>query len=445
MTTEARAGGLAGLPDSALLPLVRGRSDAAFAALDGRYRPRMTRHCLGIVRDPHDAEEAVQNAMLSAYRSLLDGTSPASVGAWLTTICTNECYDVIRRRTPTAELSAEIVAREETAYDRVERKERIASLRQDLADLPEAQRRALVLRGFADLPHAQIARVLGGTPQEMRTLVHEARATLKEFDAGRCLDCAVVRERIDTGDGRALRARRIRAHLRQCPGCRDAAAVLAGAGSRSRLRSLLPFPALASVLRSLFAGAPSGVVGAAGVSTAMIASAVIVVGGGPGVTSQRPAPAAAAQTSTPSASALAADSEGSSTRATRAGVSSSGTNPSVAKPLVRASADGPDGSPTLSPLTASPDTTPSLSSEPARARAGVTQLPPVSVRAVTTPPVSVPALPVPSVSVPSVETPSLPGVGSISTPPISTPAIPLPGLAAPEVAVPPVTSPPTVP
>ncbi len=272
LATAPPAGALSALPDPALVNLVVGGSATAFETLDRRHRPTVMRQCACLLRSSHDAEEATQQAMFAAYRALAAGKVPKSFLAWLTTIARNECFDMIRARKGVEPLLVEVAAGGETLPERVEHRERLETLRRDLVELPEAQRRALVLRGVGDLSHAEIARLLGGTETEMRTLVHEARSSLAEFEAGRELDCDMVRERIDSGDGRALRARRVRAHLRACESCATAAGRTPG--RRRGLGALLPFPIFGAIRAALFGGGAgvAGPVAVVAVSGAIVAS-----------------------------------------------------------------------------------------------------------------------------------------------------------------------------
>ena len=54
-----------------------------------------------LLRDPHDAEDALQSAFLSAYAALLRGAEPRDDGAWLAAIVRNECRGRIRVRVET--------------------------------------------------------------------------------------------------------------------------------------------------------------------------------------------------------------------------------------------------------------------------------------------------------------------------------------------------------
>ena len=89
----------------------------------------------------------------------------------------------------------------------------------DLADLPDRQRAALVLRELNGLSHAEIGVVLELSPGAVKQAIFEARSALFSCREGREMECHDVRRMLSDGDGRVLRGRGIRAHLRSCPDC----------------------------------------------------------------------------------------------------------------------------------------------------------------------------------------------------------------------------------
>ena len=91
----------------------------------------------------------------------------------------------------------------------------------DVQQLPTGQRAALVMRELADLRYDEIAIALETTEGNARQLVFAARAGLRDSRAGRGLPCESVRDQLSLADGRLLRRRSVRAHLRTCDGCRE--------------------------------------------------------------------------------------------------------------------------------------------------------------------------------------------------------------------------------
>ena len=451
LASAPTAGALSALPDPALVNLVVGGSATAFETLDRRHRPTVLRQCACLLRSSHDAEEATQQAMFAAYRALAAGKVPKSFLAWLTTIARNECFDMIRARKGVEPLLVEVAAGGETLPERVEHRERLETLKRDLVELPEAQRRALVLRGVGDLSHAEIARLLGGTETEMRTLVHEARSSLAEFEAGRELDCDMVRERIDSGDGRALRARRVRAHLRACESCATAAGRTPG--RRRGLGALLPFPIFGAIRAALFGGGAgvAGPVAVVAVSGALVASLVVGVGSGVGEgvfsSDSSPATTTAPAGSTTSAGSAAASAAGSPARTrttTRPGAgtaaASAGSTPASGSAPAAGGTEAQSSAATNTPAPTGSAAGPSIGTPSVRVPA--ITVPSVGVPAVRVPSVAVPPVTVPSVVVPPVTTPAVPIVGSVTTPPVVVPQVVTPPVSTPQVVVPPVQVPP---
>ena len=222
-----------------------GGDERAFETLYGRYKDPLYRYCRTIVRQPEDAEEALQGAMLKAFRALKAGVPPRTLRPWLYTIAHNECISLLRAR-PSAEPLADVPDPAiERLEDRVELREQLRQLRRDLLSLPAAQREALVLRELSGLSHREIGEVMGETPAVVKQYIYEARQTLLEFGAGRDLACGEVRRRLVDADGRVMRARRMTSHLRACEGCRAFVA-----DEEHRRRGLLilfpPLPAAAA-------------------------------------------------------------------------------------------------------------------------------------------------------------------------------------------------------
>src|SRR4051812_49944315 len=72
--------------------------EAAFSGLVERYRPELQAHCYRMLGSVHDAEDALQDALLRAWRGLGRFEGRSSVRAWLYRIATNACLDAVARR-----------------------------------------------------------------------------------------------------------------------------------------------------------------------------------------------------------------------------------------------------------------------------------------------------------------------------------------------------------
>lgn len=203
-------------------------------------------------------------ARLVAAVALRRGKRDAALRPWLFRIAHNESVSLLRRGRWVDELPQGLESSALSVEDAVEQRARLASLLADLRDLPERQRGALVMRELSGLTHEEVALALGMSVGAAKQTVFEARRSLMEFSEGRAMVCEEIRRIVSNADRRALRGRRVRAHLRCCSGC---AAFAAAIPARSDdLRALAPaLPAMAaSRVFTRIAGAGSGHGGAGG-------------------------------------------------------------------------------------------------------------------------------------------------------------------------------------
>lgn len=269
----ARRSLLGALSDERLARLVARDGQAPFAELYKRHHQALYRYCRSIVRDEHDAEDALQNAMVAAFAALRKSERDIALRPWLFRIAHNEAVSVLRRRQP-QEIAADELALAAPANISepalvVEQRERLAMLLSDLGGLTIRQRSILVMRELSGLSIEEIAAACTSSQGAVKQTLFEAREALRENERGRSMECEQVRRTIFEEDRRALRARRLRSHLRACAGCREVAE--ATATRRQDLRLLvspLPPAAATALLSRLFDTAASVHAGAAsGAST----------------------------------------------------------------------------------------------------------------------------------------------------------------------------------
>lgn len=236
----------------------RGDADA-FAVVCERYHQPLYRYCRAITGNDEDAADALQNALLSAMRALPGETRAIALKPWLYRIAHNEAVSLLRRRRPHADLGA--AADLESTGPEVDSdiRERIERLMTDLAELPERLRGALVMRELSGLGYDEIATALGTTRGGAKQALYDARGALHDFERGREMSCEEVMRQISARDGRRLRARRTRAHLRGCAECRSFRDAL---GSRQAdlgaLAPPLPAAAAGAILQGVIGGGSGG-------------------------------------------------------------------------------------------------------------------------------------------------------------------------------------------
>lgn len=137
--------------------------------------------CRLLLRDSVEAEDATQQAFLSAYRSLLGGRLPREPAPWLAAIARNECRARIRTRmrehlVVVTDEDATSPDLEEVAGSRAE----IRALCEALTELPQHQRDAVVLREFYGLSYDEVGAALGVSSAAVDSLLVRARRRLEQ-------------------------------------------------------------------------------------------------------------------------------------------------------------------------------------------------------------------------------------------------------------------------
>jgi RNA polymerase sigma-70 factor (ECF subfamily) len=172
--------------------------------LEEGYVPSFRTACL-ILGNRADAEEAVQEAFLRAWRFRDSLADVPSIRPWLYRVVVNSCYSKLRREIPhrdrragdepLAHLAAEDVGPEANA----ERGEVADTVLAALARLPLSLRVPVVLRYYADLSERDIARAIGRRQGTVKSRLHEARRRLAADPALSAL--AFIGEDMETETG----------------------------------------------------------------------------------------------------------------------------------------------------------------------------------------------------------------------------------------------------
>ncbi|MDQ6622824.1 MAG: sigma-70 family RNA polymerase sigma factor [Verrucomicrobiota bacterium] len=137
----------------------------------------------GVLQNRAEAEDAVQDAFLKAWRSRWRVREPEKFPAWLATIARHRARDLMRKRR-TVPLADELTGQVDPAAAGQAEEARAAEVnghvQAAMADLPETQRVALTLRYFEALDYATIERTLGLTNGALRGLLGRALQTLRK-------------------------------------------------------------------------------------------------------------------------------------------------------------------------------------------------------------------------------------------------------------------------
>jgi RNA polymerase sigma-70 factor (TIGR02960 family) len=191
-----------------LLARAREGDGAAFQALTAPYRGELQVHCYRLLGSLHDAEDALQDTLLAAWRGLATFQGRASLRTWLYRIATNRCLNARRsasRRPAKAWELPQVHPPEPTRLGEVvwlqpypdalvegavqaplgpearyEQTEAISlAFVTALQLLPPRQRAVLILRDVLGFPAREVADMLGSTVESVTSALKRARASLR--------------------------------------------------------------------------------------------------------------------------------------------------------------------------------------------------------------------------------------------------------------------------
>ncbi|GAA2860267.1 RNA polymerase sigma factor [Pseudonocardia halophobica] len=176
------------LDDTTLVVRAREGDVRAFSALAQRHQAALYRLALRLVGNAADAEDALQESLLDAWRRLDRFRGDSAFTTWAYRIVTNRCLDLLRRRRATvsveqvAEVAPERLAAPEAGAPEhaAEVDAGLAALRAALRTLPDEQRACFVLRELEGLGYAEIAEITGASETAVRGRIHRARRGLAE-------------------------------------------------------------------------------------------------------------------------------------------------------------------------------------------------------------------------------------------------------------------------
>src|SRR4051812_4728479 len=208
--------------DERLVALVRRGNHGAFEALVSRYQARLLSFCRHMLGSREDAEDVLQEVFAAAFNAMCADERPINVRPWLYRIARNRSLNHLRRTQAIGVDSMDIHLAEHgtTTADKVHKREEFRNLVEDVQDLPETQRTALLLREIDALSYEQIAEAMETTIPSVKSLLVRARVSLAEASEARHLRCDDVREELgEVAEGLKRLSPPVRRHVRGCDRC----------------------------------------------------------------------------------------------------------------------------------------------------------------------------------------------------------------------------------
>ena len=179
-------------PDEDLVRGALAGDEGAFRDLMERYKRRAYGVARGIVGDPDEAQDVVQDAFVKAYYRLKDFRFGSNFFTWFYRLLVNQAIDRWRKtsRSPTVPFDEAWVSGEtsdpeamvypKTPEELAENRQLSEGLTRAIAALPEYHRTVILLREVEGLSYEEIARILDCSVGTVMSRLHYARAKLKE-------------------------------------------------------------------------------------------------------------------------------------------------------------------------------------------------------------------------------------------------------------------------
>ncbi len=138
------------------------------------YGNMLFRLCFVMLTNSADAEDALQETMLKYYRKAPTFSGEEHRKAWLITVATNQCRDMLRFRVKHP------LAEDTDIYEYKKEGSGSSGILDALMTLPEKFRLVLVLHYVEEYPVKEIARIIGKTPSAVKMRLQKGRKLLEE-------------------------------------------------------------------------------------------------------------------------------------------------------------------------------------------------------------------------------------------------------------------------
>ncbi|MBE7439014.1 MAG: RNA polymerase sigma factor [Spirochaetales bacterium] len=172
-----------------LLSRVREGDGAAYYELVADYRQRLYRKACSMLQSPDDAEDILQEALLTAYRAIHKFRGDSSFYTWIYRIVVNKCRDHYRsqntRKVDTVDPSVAIITDDRISQEKnLELSEDASYLIGKINGLEKKYREILIMRYYDDLSYQEIAAVLRINQGTVKSRLFKARELLKRSILG---------------------------------------------------------------------------------------------------------------------------------------------------------------------------------------------------------------------------------------------------------------------
>lgn len=145
------------------------------------YTNLIFNYCFRMLRNKHEAEDAVQEIFIKAYKAWIKESNIVSLVSWLYRIAYNHCLNIIRRRRlfEFINLTEEIPSEQTSSKDDVVEGTLSEELKYALSKLSPEQRTVVILRVIEEMEYEEIGAILNKKSENVRKIYERAKKKLQ--------------------------------------------------------------------------------------------------------------------------------------------------------------------------------------------------------------------------------------------------------------------------
>jgi RNA polymerase sigma-70 factor (ECF subfamily) len=172
-------------PDHDIFEILKTDINKGFGMVVERYSRKLYWHIRRLVILHEDADDALQNTFMSAWKNISNFRNESSLYTWLYSIATNEALAIINKREKNAAVSLDDLdsyfanSREGSTY--FDGDEAQAKLQNAVLRLPEKQRIVFNIKYFDDMKYEDMSKVLGTSVGALKASYHHAVKKIEDF------------------------------------------------------------------------------------------------------------------------------------------------------------------------------------------------------------------------------------------------------------------------
>jgi RNA polymerase sigma factor (sigma-70 family) len=172
-------------PDSDIIELLKSDTGKGFRLIVERYSTKLYWHIRRLVLLHEDADDALQNTFVNAWRNIGAFRNESSVYTWLYSIATNEAFALINRRKRNSAISIDDLgshfAGSSEGNSWFDGDEAQILLQNAIISLPEKQRVVFNLRYYEEMPYEEMSNVLNTSVGALKASYHHAVKKVEDY------------------------------------------------------------------------------------------------------------------------------------------------------------------------------------------------------------------------------------------------------------------------